>query len=131
VIDYKLNGGTTAAGIPSAATCGARAIMAMAGMFRPSPAPRTSTAGHLRAASGAPNPFNPTTTISYQLPVNSRVRLAVYDLAGRLVAELVNSAVNAGVHQVTWDASGTPSGIYFCRLEAGDFRAAQKVVLLK
>jgi len=78
-----------------------------------------------------PNPFNPTTAFSYQLPANSFVSLRIYDTAGRLVATLVNGWREAGSHNVTFDGSHLPSGIYFYRLQAGDFRAAQKVVLLK
>jgi hypothetical protein len=78
-----------------------------------------------------PNPFNPATTISYQLPASSHVRLEVFDLAGKVVVELVNGMQEAGVRQATWDAAGFPSGIYFCRLNAGAFRQVQKMVLLK
>jgi len=79
----------------------------------------------------SPNPFNPVTTIRYQLPAVSRVRLEIFDLAGRNVAELVNEVQTAGIHQATWNAAGFPSGIYFCRLEAGNFRQIQKLVLMK
>ena len=79
----------------------------------------------------SPNPFNPVTTISYQLAALSHVRLEIFDLAGRNVAEVVNEVQTAGVHQATWDAAGFPSGIYFCRLEAGNFRQMQKLILLK
>jgi len=78
-----------------------------------------------------PNPFNPRTVLSYQLPVASQVALRVYDTAGRLVQTLVNGRRDAGSHEVMFDASHLPSGIYFYRLEAGTFRAAQKLVLLK
>jgi uncharacterized delta-60 repeat protein len=78
-----------------------------------------------------PNPFNPKTVLSYQLPVTGHVRLDVYDLSGRLVTELVNDLRDAGVHQVTWDASGMPSGLYFCRIQAGAFTAVVKMMLVK
>jgi len=78
-----------------------------------------------------PNPFNPATAISYQLSANSLVHLRIYDTAGRLVATLINGWREAGSHQVTWDASGLPSGLYFCRMEAGEFSAVQKLILLK
>lgn len=78
-----------------------------------------------------PNPFNPRTTISFALPEATRVRLAVYDLGGRLVAVLEDGVREAGLQQVTWDASGMPSGLYFCRLEAGNQRAVQKLMLMK
>lgn len=78
-----------------------------------------------------PNPFNPTTVISYQLPSASRVSLKVYDLVGRQVATLVNGQMEAGVHQVSFDASRLASGVYFYQLQAGSFVASKKLVLLK
>jgi hypothetical protein len=71
----------------------------------------------------APNPFNPSTTISYSIPVADHVRIQVIDLRGRLVATLVNTAVEAGWHDVSWngrDDAGydVPSGVYISRLEA-------------
>ena len=78
-----------------------------------------------------PNPFNPRTVLSYQLPVASQVALQVYDLAGRLVTTLVNGWREAGSHDATFDASGLPSGIYLYHLQAGDFQAVQKVLLVK
>lgn len=65
-----------------------------------------------------PNPFNPTTAISYQLPAASFVNLAVYDVSGRKVAELVNGWRDAGVHGVTFDGSHLASGVYIYRLVA-------------
>ncbi|RJP74708.1 MAG: hypothetical protein C4524_12610, partial [Candidatus Zixiibacteriota bacterium] len=59
-----------------------------------------------------PNPFNPATTIGYQLPAHSRVSLRIYDTAGREVAALVDGWREAGLHEVTFNASGLPSGIY-------------------
>jgi hypothetical protein len=78
-----------------------------------------------------PNPFNPTTTISYELPVAGVVNLSVYDTAGRQVATLVNGFRQAGAHKVTFDGSGLASGLYLCRMEAGEYTAVQKMVLLK
>ena len=78
-----------------------------------------------------PNPFNPTTSITYQLPADGLVRLMIYDTAGRLVQTLVDGWNAAGMHEITFDGSGLASGIYLCRLEAGDFRQIQKLVLMK
>ncbi len=78
-----------------------------------------------------PNPFNPTTAISYQITANSYVHLMVYDTAGRLVQTLVNGWREAGNHEVTFDGTGLPSGIYLLRLEAGKYSAVQKLALLK
>ncbi len=81
--------------------------------------------------SAYPNPFNPSTAISYQLSALSFVNLAVYDVSGRQVAELINGWRDVGVHEVTFDASNLASGIYFYRIEAGDFTAVRKMVLMK
>jgi hypothetical protein len=83
-----------------------------------------------------PNPFNPTTTISFALPVDATVSLAVYDVLGRRLADLVEGRVIAGVHDVVFDASNLSSGVYFYRLSAlGDngkqFTAVQKMLLAK
>ncbi len=78
-----------------------------------------------------PNPFNPSTAISYQLTTSSFVRLEVFDVLGRKVAEPVSKEQTAGVHIVRWDASGIPSGIYLYRLTAGSFLSVRKMVLMK
>jgi len=81
--------------------------------------------------SASPNPFNPTTALSYELRAASHVSLRVYDTAGREVATLVDGMREAGSHEMTFDASGLPSGMYFARLTAGGYTAVQKVVLVK
>jgi hypothetical protein len=78
-----------------------------------------------------PNPFNPTTVISYDLPENSQVNLAVYDMMGRRVATLVNENVAAGTHQVQFDASSLSSGTYMYRLQAGGNIQTKKLTLIK
>ncbi|TKJ39985.1 hypothetical protein CEE37_09625 [candidate division LCP-89 bacterium B3_LCP] len=78
-----------------------------------------------------PNPFNPNTVISFELRVSSLVNLAIYDISGRLVAELVNGWRDAGVHEVTFDGSDLASGIYFARLEVGDISMTKKMMLIK
>jgi hypothetical protein len=86
-----------------------------------------------------PNPFNPTTTIRYQLPALSTVgesaisavKLEVFDALGRVVATIVNGEQSAGLHVVTWNARNLPSGIYVCRIVAGNFVASRKMLLTK
>jgi predicted secreted protein len=78
-----------------------------------------------------PNPFNPTTEISWQLAVSSPVRLAVYDLAGQEIAILINETKTAGIHQITFDGSNLASGIYLYHLQAGQFVETKKMILLK
>ncbi|MCB0313015.1 MAG: T9SS type A sorting domain-containing protein, partial [Calditrichaeota bacterium] len=83
-----------------------------------------------------PNPFNPTTTIDYQLPELSEVRLVVYNVLGQKVRTLVNRQQPAGRYHAMWDArneAGNPvgSGIYIYRFEAGSFSQVEKMILLK
>ncbi len=78
-----------------------------------------------------PNPFNPSTVIRYQIPDASLVSLRVYDTAGRLVSTLVNGNREAGEHQVSFDGSTLSSGVYLYQLEAGEYTASGKMVLLK
>lgn len=82
-------------------------------------------------AQNFPNPFNPTTTIRFEIPIASHVKLVIYNLAGELVRTLVDSEIVAGYHDVKFDASGLASGIYFSRLEAGAFTATRKMLLGK
>jgi hypothetical protein len=78
-----------------------------------------------------PNPFNPSTTIRYQLIAAGYVSLKVFDMNGRAVAVLVNERKPAGSFQVEWNAAGFPSGVYFCRLQAGGFFETKKLILIK
>jgi hypothetical protein len=78
-----------------------------------------------------PNPFNPTTIISYSIPSNSHVRLTVYDILGRQVAVLVDEVEVAGVYKVNFNGQNYASGVYFYRLEAGSHTATQKMMMLK
>jgi hypothetical protein len=78
-----------------------------------------------------PNPFNPTTKIKFGLPQQSDVKLVVYDVLGRIVAELQNKKMSAGYHEVTFNASRFSSGMYFYRIEAGDFVSVKRMMLLK
>jgi flagellar hook assembly protein FlgD len=77
-----------------------------------------------------PNPFNPATTISFNLPVASEYTLTVYNVTGQVVTQFAGEA-EAGVVSLEWDASMNASGIYFYKLNAGDFSATKKMVLLK
>jgi peptidoglycan/xylan/chitin deacetylase (PgdA/CDA1 family) len=78
-----------------------------------------------------PNPFNPTTMISFHLPIAGRVSLKVYDMLGREIAALVDEAKSAGNCSVHWDAQRIASGVYFYRLQAGNYSATKKLLLLK
>jgi hypothetical protein len=78
-----------------------------------------------------PNPFNPITVISWQLPVSSQVNLTIYNLVGQKFATLLSASLPSGFHEYKWDASDLPSGVYLYRLEAGDFVESRKMVLMK
>jgi hypothetical protein len=78
-----------------------------------------------------PNPFNPSTIINFSLSRSGQVTLRVYDVLGREVSLLVNEKREAGVYEVKVDGSSLASGVYFYRLQAGDFVATKKFVLLK
>ena len=76
-------------------------------------------------------PGAPVQEVAYTLPERSTVALAVYDVAGRLVTELVSVRQKAGGYKVVWDADYVPSGVYFARLEVGGATYTRKMVLLK
>lgn len=84
-----------------------------------------------RLDQNSPNPFNPVTTISYSVPAESDVRLLLYSVDGRVVRTLVDDVKVPGVHAVTLNGAGLASGVYFCRMVAGEFVETRKMVLLK
>lgn len=101
----------------------------------PAPTPEPVAAmTQLRA--NFPNPFNPSTTIEYQLSTPGRVRLRIYDMSGRMVRTLVDADLDAGPHRAAWngfDEHGmqAPAGVYLYRLEAGAHRETRRMTLLK
>ncbi len=78
-----------------------------------------------------PNPFNPSTTIRYSIPERTHVMLQVYNMLGQEVARLVDEELDAGYHQLQFDASQLPSGMYIYRLQAGSFVDSKKLIFLK
>lgn len=83
-----------------------------------------------------PNPFNPTTTIRFEILQEGHVTLGIYDVSGRPVRTLVEGRRDARVHEVSWDGTDdagrlVAGGVYFCRLAAGAFAEVRKTVLLK
>ena len=84
-----------------------------------------------RLAQNYPNSFNATTTIQYNLPEPSHVTIDIYDILGRKVETLVNAKQEAGCHQIIWNAKDASSGVYFYKIQAGDYAETKKMVLLK
>ncbi len=80
-----------------------------------------------------PNPFNPVTNINFDIPsgVNSNTELIIYDITGRIITVLVNTALKPGKYSVNWNASGYSSGVYFFRLTSGSFSDIKKMVVVK
>lgn len=85
----------------------------------------------IRLLGASPNPFNPLTRISFEMPAAGHVRLDVFNASGQHVDRLVDGARAGGVHQVAFDAAGLGSGVYFYRLSAGSFNDVRKMTLLK
>ena len=78
-----------------------------------------------------PNPFNPSTEISFSLPMDNHVKLAAFDVRGKEVDVIFEGAQYIGQHSYTWNASNLPSGVYYIRLQAGEMVTSQKALLIK
>jgi flagellar hook assembly protein FlgD len=86
--------------------------------------------------SAYPNPFNPITSLHYDLPEGGLVNITIYDMMGRIVKTLVNSSQTAGYKSVQWNATNdrnesVSAGLYLYTIQAGEFRQTKKMVLLK
>jgi plastocyanin len=82
-------------------------------------------------AQNYPNPFNAQTAIEYSLPNESHVRIVIYNLLGRVMETVVDRTEPAGIHRAVWDAADVPTGVYFYRIEAGEFTQTRKMLLMK
>jgi len=78
-----------------------------------------------------PNPFNPVTTINYDVPMDCEIELSVYDLQGRLVEQLISGYIKTGYYAIEWNAGTAASGIYFLRMVTHDKAITQKMILMK
>jgi len=78
-----------------------------------------------------PNPFNPSTTIKYSIPEDGFVKLAIYNMLGEEVASIVSNVQKAGRYEVNFNANGLASGVYVYRIEAANFTASKKLMLMK
>lgn len=78
-----------------------------------------------------PNPFNPSTTISFTVPRTVAVNIAVFNVLGAKVATLADRAFPAGTHRLVWNPEGEASGTYFCRMRAGEYIEARRILFVK
>jgi hypothetical protein len=104
--------------------------------FGPVVAGPASAPRELALYQNVPNPFNPSTTITFDLPRRDQVQLLIFDLNGRLVRELVSQVLDPGSHAVIWngrDNEGieTNSGVYFARLNVGEWSSTRKLLLVR
>jgi len=92
---------------------------------------RLSVPQRLQLSQNYPNPFNPETSIHYSLPRSSHVILKIYNSLGQEMAALVDERKQAGEYNVQWNAANLPSGVFLCRLQAGEFTEMKKMLLLR
>lgn len=88
-------------------------------------------AGGIRLHTNYPNPFNPVTTIRYEVPSRSRVKVVLYDMTGKEVATLVDVDQEVGIHEAVWDAEASSSGVYLVRISIPGSQASGKIVLMR
>jgi hypothetical protein len=87
--------------------------------------------GSYKLSQNYPNPFNPVTNISFDIPENETVKLAVYDISGKEIAVFVNESLNAGTYNYSFNGTALASGVYYYRVEAGGFTETKKMTLIK
>lgn len=87
--------------------------------------------GSFRLYNNYPNPFNPSTTIKYEIPATGFVSVIIFNMLGQEVAVLVNESQQAGIHEVNWNASNMPSGVYFYRIKTSGYSDTRKMILVK
>ena len=95
------------------------------------PAVEEATLAAFAVDQNSPNPFNPTTSISFTIPSADHVAVDIYNVAGQKIDTLVNDFMDAGNHSITWDASELSNGVYFYTVKSGNFSKTMKMTLLK
>ena len=97
---------------------------------------KLTTPSNFKLFSAYPNPFNPVTTLKYNLPNDDLVNITIYDMIGNVVNQLVNEVQNSGHKSVQWNATNNQgeqvsAGVYLYNIKAGDFVDTKKMILLK
>jgi hypothetical protein len=92
---------------------------------------RTSAPHKYSLSQNYPNPFNPSTKIKFELQNGCNVKIIVYDLLGRTIKTLLNEYVDSGAHEITFDATSIPAGVYFYKLSTDNFSDIKRMILLK
>ena len=87
--------------------------------------------GSFRLWVNYPNPFNPSTTVNYRIPRRTHVVISVFDVGGKEIVKLVDEMKDPGDYSQKWDASGSPSGMYFCRMQSGGYERTVKMILVR
>ncbi len=87
--------------------------------------------GEFNLKQNYPNPFNPSTTIEFSLPQSNFTKLTIYNSAGQKITDLISRNLSKGVYSFNWNADGYASGIYFYRINSGNYSAVKKLILIK
>jgi hypothetical protein len=137
----SINTGLTNAFVLSLVRCGATLLAGVHGsgvwkrplleVTTPVDRPANNLPQQFRLDQNYPNPFNPATTITYTVGRTSRVSLRVFNLVGKEVATLLDETQSAGHHEVVFDATNFPSGMYLYQLHAGQLTGTRRMVILK
>ena len=86
---------------------------------------------HFHLQQNFPNPFNPLTSIRFEVSQAEFISIVIYDNIGKVVATLVNNVLNAGSYEVEWNGSEFPSGIFFCKMVTDNFEETLKMIMIK
>ena len=87
--------------------------------------------GNFNLHQNYPNPFNPVTKIKFEIPSSELVKIQIFDILGREIKMLVNERMNPGIYEYAFDASNLSSGVYFYKMQAGEFNDVKKMLLIK
>ena len=101
------------------------------GMITNNPAVQEQNPIQFKVSQNTPNPFNPSTIISFSIPEKSNVTIDIYNITGQKIKTLLNGSMNAGEHSIKWDAGGCSAGVYFYKVKAGKYEKTTKMTLVR